>query len=59
MNPDVEGMLKADPAEWAVYERANNLAYWQDRAKHGSGLIKDIAAFVMESKTAKHGEAGD
>jgi len=39
--------------EWMQQERKTNFSYWKDRASNGSGLIKEIADFVIESGEAR------
>lgn len=34
--------------EWAEHEAKTDRDYWKDRAKNGSGLIKQIANFVIK-----------
>lgn len=51
MNQKTEGILKADPFKWAAWEFQHDKGYWQERATNGSGLIQQIATFVM-----KHGQ---
>jgi len=34
---------------WIQKESRTNLSYWQDRAKNGSGLIQEIAIFVIDN----------
>lgn len=34
--------------EWAWQKYKVDPGYWQDRAKNGNGLIRDIANFVLK-----------
>ncbi len=38
--------------EWAQSEYRTDPSYWKDRAKNGTGLIKQIANFVLKQEGA-------
>ncbi len=44
-----EPKLKDNPFIWAREEFQLDLGYWLDRAKNGSGLIQEIALFVLKN----------
>lgn len=46
MQKDAEHSL--NPIEWAQDEAKKDLPYWKDRCKNGSGLIQQIANFVLK-----------
>ncbi len=40
--------------EWAQSEYTAEPIYWQERATNGSGLIKQIADFVLSHRRGDH-----
>lgn len=55
MNPNDELSLKNDAFKWAAWEYEHDPGYWQDRAKNGSGLIQQIASFVLQHSQGVQG----
>ncbi len=57
--------LKDDPFLWAIEEFQRDPGYWQEKAKNGKGLFREIAEFVIKSGRSQekgeshyfHGEA--
>ncbi len=41
-------MTVEDALEWAEHEAKTDLPYWKERSKNGSGLIQQIADFVLK-----------
>lgn len=58
MNPEAEQLLKANPFAWAAWERSHNIKYWTERAQNGSGLIQQIAVFVLDDKEGEDKQRG-
>ena len=52
MDKLTEGNLKSNPVLWANWEYQHDSAYWIDRQKNGSGLIQQIANFVIKQGAA-------
>ena len=44
-----ERKFKDNPFMWACEEFQSDPAYWLDRAKNGTGLIKEVAEFVVRN----------
>jgi hypothetical protein len=48
MDKNAELTLKSNPLSWAQSEYETDFEYWQDRVKNGTGLIQQIANFVLK-----------
>ncbi len=50
---NTNGDISDNPTEWAKRKYKADPAYWQDRSRNGSGLIKEIADFVIQQAATK------
>jgi hypothetical protein len=41
-------------SDWVQKEYQHDQGYWEDRAKNGSGIIQQIARFVLAAGTKKN-----